>query len=169
MALRYICTLGLTVRRPLWAFRSELLGIPLVCYDLPTVAPIILVRTRDILFDRLGSGAAVLCAIHCIGTPLLLAAFPVLVGMSEGSESALLVLSLGVSAIAIIRAAIVHGYLVPLALFGVAASLLGVRTQVAEGVAERVLVLMAASLLVAAHALNIRRTHQCAAHSPLRQ
>lgn len=119
-----------------------------------------IVQSRDLLLDRMGTGAAVLCAVHCVATPLLLVAFPLAVWLGEGAEPVLVGVSLGLSALALIRGTTLHRRRLPLGLLLIAGALLFLRGMVGEGLAERLLVVTAASLLVTAHVLNIRCRHQ---------
>lgn len=111
---------------------------------------------RQLPLDRIGTGAACLCAVHCLVTPLAVVAFPVVAWMGEGAEFALIVLSLGISTLALVRGALLHRRALPVGLLLVATvALVARRWTPAEG-AERGLVVLAALLLVTAHVVNRR-------------
>ncbi len=123
---------------------------------------------RAATLDRLGTGAACLCAVHCLATPFLVVAFPVVAWLGEGTEMGLIALSLVVSTVAVLRGMAVHRRRWPLLLLGAGFLLLAARRVVAEGSSpEQWLVVVAASLLVLAHGLNLRWCRRAASPSPI--
>ncbi|MBL8960707.1 MAG: MerC domain-containing protein [Gemmatimonadetes bacterium] len=105
--------------------------------------------------------------MHCLATPFLVVAFPVVAWLGEGAEAGLIALSLVVSTFAILRGRMVHRRRWPLGLLAAGALVLATRRVVEEGPPEQGLVVVAAVLLVVAHGLNLRWSRRAASPSPI--
>ena len=119
--------------------------------------------------DQLGIGVGLVCAIHCIATPIVLVALPsVLLPIAESPlvEWGLIAVSLLLGAVVIARLGLrTHRRVHPLAMFAVGALLLvGSRVAPEEPeLLEIALVVVGATLVVGAHVRNLLCTKACAA------
>ena len=117
--------------------------------------------------DCLGAASSTLCAIHCLLTPLLLAALPVLglhVVFGEPLEWAFVAVGLAVGTLALVPSfRRLHGQLLPLMLFLGGASLWAVaRIGPASDSALEVPTMLAGSAsVVTAHIVNRRLCRAC--------
>lgn len=106
--------------------------------------------------DRLGVVASLLCLIHCLATPLVVALLPVVAGERfEGALSAVLVALATFSTGASWR----RGDRRPLVPYGLGLAALGLRAAAARPEADpldTVLVLVAACALIVTHLLGLR-------------
>jgi hypothetical protein len=123
------------------------------------------VARRGCRSDYAGIGAAAVCAVHCLVTPWLIAAAP-LIGVAllpESTEAVLLSLSLGISSYAMTSGSVRPRHRWPAILLVVcgAATLLAVRAiGEDESAVERACVVCGAGCLVCGHALNIRSSRR---------
>jgi MerC mercury resistance protein len=121
--------------------------------------------------DRRGMLIAVLCFLHCVAGPILLsfAGLSSLVNVSERLEPLFLLGSAGIGALALIPAYRTrHGRASCLALFaaGFLCLLLRRNTGFQFVSAEPVPVTVGVTLIIAAHALNLRFSKRCACCKP---
>ncbi|HEV7290240.1 MerC domain-containing protein [Sphingomonas sp.] len=111
-------------------------------------------------FDGLAVGASVLCLIHCLALPILIAALPALAArldLGEGFHLAVLAFALPVSAVALGEGWRRHRGLTPLFVGAVGLVLLAAGLAFEEWVAVETGVTVAGSLLLAgAHVANWR-------------
>jgi hypothetical protein len=128
---------------------------------------IVAVPRRDRRSDYAGIGAAAVCAVHCLVTPWLIAAAP-LIGaalLPESTEAVLLSASLGISSYAMTSGSVRTRRRWPAILLVVcgAATLLAVRAiGEDESAVERTCVVCGAGCLVCGHALNIQSRRRAA-------
>jgi hypothetical protein len=113
------------------------------------------------ILDLLGSGTAILCAVHCAANMLLVASLPVLglhLLLSENTERVFIAASLALGLISLGAGWARHRHVAPAVLFVLAMlSLLVLRPRLEEGsVPELATVLVSAALLVIAHVRNGR-------------
>ncbi|PXA89044.1 MerC mercury resistance protein [Nostoc sp. 3335mG] len=117
---------------------------------------------RSTLLDGAAIGASLLCLIHCVGLPILLALLPALATLglpsSEGLHLILLLTAIPVSALALIGGWRTHGAVVPLLLgvLGLAGLAAGLAFGSVPG-AETALTVSGSLALAAAHIRNWRR------------
>ena len=111
-------------------------------------------------FDGLAVGASVLCLIHCLALPILIAALPALAArldLGEGFHLAVLAFALPVSAVALGEGWWLHRGLTPLVVGAAGLVLLAAGLAFEEWVAVETGVTVAGSLLLAgAHVANWR-------------
>jgi hypothetical protein len=126
---------------------------------------IVAVPRRERRSDYAGIGAAAVCAVHCLITPWLFAAAP-LIGaalLPESTEAVLLTASLAISSYAMTSGSVRPRRRWPAILLVVcgAATLLAVRAiGEDESAVERACVVCGAGCLVCGHALNIRSSRR---------
>jgi MerC mercury resistance protein len=115
--------------------------------------------------DAVGQVLSAVCAVHCVSTPLVLAALPAAGSMVGGVHPLLFVLVLGVAAWAFLPGYRCHRQRVVPALAAAGLTLLGVAAFAFHGavLADTGLSLVGASLMMAAHWKNrvaLRACHQ---------
>jgi hypothetical protein len=119
--------------------------------------------------DRLGAASSTLCAIHCLLTPLALAALPFVglqVALGESLEWAFVAAGLAVGTLVLVPSfRNLHGRLLPLALFIAGVTLWGAaRIGPASDAGLELPVMLAGSAsLVTAHVVNRRLCSLCTA------
>ncbi len=120
-------------------------------------------------FDRAGATLSILCAIHCMATPLILVALPAAAKHSEAAEAWIVATSSFIGFCAIRASWRRNGALLPR--IGIAlglTSIIGSRFLL-HGPAETILVFSGAAILVTAHLFNCRECRGCgASHSSAR-
>lgn len=125
--------------------------------------------TAPARLDRLGIGIGLLCAVHCLVTPLLLVALPaVVLPLAESPlvEWGLIAVSLLLGIVAIGRLGLrSHRRIHPLLLFSGGALLLVGSRFVPDALAqfEVALVVAGAIMVVGAHVRNLLCTRACSA------
>ncbi len=111
-------------------------------------------HSRSATLDLVGASLSVLCALHCLATPILLGAAPFL--FTEGFEAVLAGILFSVAAVALGLGAARHRRFEALGLFALGV-LLFVGAPGAEGSALEIATAVTVSaLLVTAHVLNLR-------------
>ncbi len=115
---------------------------------------------RSPLLDRLAIGTSLLCLLHCIGLPILIAMLPALASVlpvGEGVHVALLLTALPVSGIALAGGYRAHGRIVPAVLGAVGLLALAAGVTLASTTAIETGFTVAGSLALAlAHIGNWR-------------
>ena len=123
------------------------------------------VRSSAEWLDATGITVSVACAVHCAAESLVLTTLAIL-GMTRAMpdwlEWAFLLTSLIIGSIALRRGVLSHRQPTPLRLFGMGiATLLLARVADVTSPWEIVLVVLGATCLIAAHALNWRHDRRC--------
>jgi hypothetical protein len=121
--------------------------------------------------DRHGMLIASICFVHCIAGPVLLsfAGFASLINVSEKIEPLFLLGSAAMGAIALVPAyRKKHGRISCLAMFGSGLLCLLLRRHIGwrASAIEPVAVAMGATLIIGAHALNLRFSRRCQCCEP---
>jgi MerC mercury resistance protein len=121
--------------------------------------------------DRTGMLIAALCFVHCVAGPVLLsfAGFASLIGVSERLEPAFLLGSIAMGAVALIPAyRKKHHRLSCLAMFCSGFLCLLVRRRIpwTAGFVEPIMAGAGATLIIAAHVLNLRFSKRCQCCEP---
>jgi hypothetical protein len=119
--------------------------------------------------DRLGVASSTVCAIHCLATPLVLAALPLVglqVVLGESFEWAFVATGLSVGTLVLVPSfRRLHGRLLPLTLFiaGVSLWMLARVGLASDSVLELPTMLAGSASVITAHILNRRLCRACAA------
>ena len=114
--------------------------------------------------DRAGVIVAILCFVHCIAGPALLAiaGFSSLIAVSERTELAFLFTSAAIGACVLFPAyKRRHGRISCLAMFICGICVMVVHRRVSDARFELLTALIGASLIGASHILNIRYSRRC--------
>jgi hypothetical protein len=120
------------------------------------------VSTLQSRLDRAGATLSILCAIHCLATPLILISLPAAAKHSESAETWIVGASFIIGLSAIRASWRRNGALLPR--FGIASGLAAILVSrvLLHGPAETVLVFTGAGILVTAHLFNCRECrHGC--------
>ncbi len=106
--------------------------------------------------DILGSGLSILCAVHCILTPIMVTSLPFL-GHAE-VDTALGAVLIAVASLSIVGGAMQHGRLTALLPYGIGVAAFFSRNLVgAHGSpAETAMLVLASGLFLWAHLINFR-------------
>lgn len=111
-------------------------------------------------FDGLGMGASVLCLVHCLGLPLLIAALPALasrIDPGEGFHIAVLLFAIPVSGLALVEGWRRHRGLAPLFVGSAGLVLLAAGLMFgSEAAIETGLTVVGSLMLAGAHIANWR-------------
>lgn len=114
------------------------------------------------LFDGLAIGASLLCLIHCLALPVLIALLPALASLlpiPEGFHLAALAFAVPASAIALANGYRQHGALLPAAIAALGLCLLGWGVLGGHDIAtETGITVLGSVLLAGSHAYNWRLT-----------
>ena len=113
--------------------------------------------------DRVGLTLSVLCAVHCVGTLVLVA------GLGLGGSILLnpaihrvgLALAMLIAGVAIGMGALRHRRPAPFVVAMMGLSFMGGGLAVPHGIEEAVLTIIGVSFLSAGHVLNVRHLHRC--------
>lgn len=125
-------------------------------------------QTSQTRLDRTGATLSILCAIHCMATPLILVSLPAAAKHSEAAEAWIVGASLLIG-LSSIRASWRRN--------GAIASRIGIAIGLAaivssrlllHGMAETILVFTGAAILITSHLFNCRECRNGCAHSPRR-
>jgi hypothetical protein len=118
--------------------------------------------------ERTALSASLLCLVHCLALPLVLAAFPVLsrvFSLPETIHLWLLAFAAPTSALALVLGRMRHGALLPLLIGGIGVSLLALGALWFIGTsAETPLTVVGSLLLASAHIANWRLRHGAHCH-----
>jgi hypothetical protein len=123
------------------------------------------VQPSQTRLDRAGIALSILCAIHCLATPLILISLPAAAAHSESAEAWIVAASLLIGVCAIGASQRRNGS--PLPRIGISiglAAIVGSRLLL-HGPAETALVFAGAALLVTSHLFNCRECRHGCAHS----
>ena len=122
-------------------------------------------QTSQTRLDRAGAAVSILCAIHCLATPLILVSLPAAAKHSEAAETWIVGISILIGLSAIRASFRRNGALLPRIGIGAGlAAIIGSRLLL-HGPAETVLVFAGAGSLVTAHLFNCRECRQgCISH-----
>jgi hypothetical protein len=123
------------------------------------------VQTSQTRLDRAGATLSILCAIHCLATPLIVLLLPAAAKHSESAETLIVGASLLIGLSAIRASFRRNGG--PLPRIGIGAGLAAIvgSRLLPHGPAETVLVFTGAGILVTAHLFNCRECrHGCVTH-----
>jgi hypothetical protein len=119
--------------------------------------------------DRNAIIVAAACFVHCVAAPLLLsfAGFSSLIGLSEKLEPAFFLTSILLGAATLVPAyRKTHGRISCLAMFAGGLSCLIIRSFQCAPLVETLSVGAGATLIIGAHALNLRFSRRCACCQP---
>ena len=116
--------------------------------------------------DRIGLTLSVLCAVHCVGTLVLVA------GLGLGGSVLLdpaihrtgLVLAMLIVAVAIGAGALRHRSPAPFVIAMMGLTFMGGAMAAPREFEEAVLTIIGVSLVACAHVLNVRHLHRCNLH-----
>ncbi len=121
-------------------------------------------ETREDWFERAAMSASLLCLIHCLALPLIIAALPVLSSILTVPESFhvwVLAFAVPASGAALIAGRTQHGEVWPLALGALGLILLAIGAMVfGESAGETPITVAGSLLLAAAHIGNWRLRHE---------
>jgi hypothetical protein len=125
------------------------------------------VPTSQTRLDRAGATLSILCAIHCLATPLILVLLPAAAKHSESAETLIVCASLLIGLSAIHASRRRNGALLPRLGIGAGlAAIVGSRLLL-HGLAETILVFTGAGILVTAHLFNCRECRNGCDHRPV--
>ena len=118
--------------------------------------------------DRVGLTLSVLCAVHCVGTLVLVA------GLGLGGSVLLnpaihrggLVLAMLIAGVAIGLGALRHRRPAPFVIVMMGLTFMGGAMAAPREIEEAVLTIIGVALGACAHVLNVRHLHRCSLHHP---
>jgi hypothetical protein len=123
--------------------------------------------SRPPVWDRAGIAASALCVTHCVATPLVATALPILAATEEGTHLALTLTLLLIGLLAFLPGRRSHGSSRPLGLAIPGFAMLGGALALPEAIGgeslETVLTIAGGALLISAHLCNIRLCRRCQA------
>jgi len=123
------------------------------------------IRSR---LDRVGLTLSVLCAVHCVGTLVLVA------GLGLGGSVLLnpaihrvgLALAMLIAGVAIGLGALRHRRPAPFVIVMMGLTFMGGAMAAPREIEEAVLTIIGVALVACAHVLNVRHLHRCSLHHP---
>ena len=116
--------------------------------------------------DRVGLTLSVLCAVHCVGTLVLVAGLGIggSVLLNPAIHRAGLVLAMLVVGVAIGAGALRHRRPAPFVIAIMGLTFMGAAMAAPRESEEAVLTIIGVSLVAIAHVLNVRHLHRCNLH-----
>jgi drug/metabolite transporter (DMT)-like permease len=116
--------------------------------------------------DRIGLSLSVLCAVHCVGTLVLVAGLGIggSVLLNPAIHRTGLILAMLIVAVAIGAGALRHRRPAPFVIATMGLSFMGAGMAAPRESEEAVLTIIGVSLVAVAHVLNVRHLHRCNLH-----